>query len=218
MCDTATCSGGQVKVTYASPTTDGNVLRIEADGNAGNDEISVLSTSTTVPVKADGGTGDDKITVGNAAHGVNDIVGISRPNLNQPDGVGPVAVVGGSGHDVLIVDDSGDTSHGTGVGDTGRITSFLQKRTARPRGRRDRHRRGLGMRCILERRRRARHDGPRRRPRRVRGRRGVDVRLSPATDTFAIGGDTGLLGTGSDALPQARQALILGFTNTPSAQ
>ena len=168
-------------------------------------------------MKVDGGTGNDLIVVGNTTHGVNDIRGISRPNLDQPDGVGAVQVVGGSGHDTLIVDDSHDT---TSTNETGRITSFLEHRqSSGPQGDEIGLVVGLGMEMFPS--SQSFHDNPSSGfgAGRVEfeGVEALDVRLGQGGTTLAIGGDAGLLGTGADALPQGRQSVIIGFTSTPSA-
>jgi len=215
ICSPVACGATDDIIEYTSPNFDANVLSIVVNGNGGNDQIQVASTSGTVPVKVDGGSGDDLITVGNATHGLNDIVGISRPNVNQPDGVGAVAIVGGSGHDTLIVDDSADT-----IANSGRLTSFLEKRQGSPAtGDEIGIVSGFGM--TLWPTSQAFHDahpadaGDGRVE--FEGVESVDLKLGSGDDTLAIGGDTGLLGNGPDALPQGRQALILGFTSTPSA-
>ena len=210
---TPTCSGTNDIIRYTSPNFDANVLAVFVHGNGGDDQISVESTSGTVPVMVDGGLGNDLITVGNATHGLNDIVGISRPNVNQPDGVGPVQVVGGSGHDTLIVDDSADSN-----ANTGRLTSFMEKRQGAPvTGDEIGIVSGLGMQLFPTSQDFNANTNVGAGRVEFEGVESVDVKLSGGADTLAIGGDTGLLGTGPDALPQGRQALILGFTSTPSA-
>ena len=208
-----TCSATDDSIRYTSPAFDANVLRVLVNGNGGDDRLTVESTSGTVPVKVDGGAGNDLITVGNASNGLNDIVGISRPNVNQPDGVGPVAIVGGSGHDTLIVDDSADSS-----ANTGRLTSFREKRPGAPAaGDEVGIVTGLGMKLYPSGAAFNASTGAGAGRVEFEGVESVDVKLSGGADTFAVGGDAGLLGTGADALPLGRQALILGFTSTPSA-
>ena len=133
------------------------------------------------------------------ADGLNDIVGISRPNVNQPDGVGPVQIVGGSGHDTLVVDDSGD---------------HVEHERRRPAHRRSVEARtgsppsgdevgivsGFGMKLCPD--GKTFHDGGaaprRRRSRRVRGRRERRPAASsdrPRQRHAEIGGDAGLVGS-----------------------
>ena len=225
ICDTSACTTGGTHdlVNYNSPAFDQEVLQIRALGNDGNDTITVKSTSATVPVMVDGGTGDDLVTVGNSTDGVSEIVGVSRPNVNQPDGVGPVQVVGGSGHDTFIVDNGADA----GTNEVGRLTAFDEARVgAPPSGDEVGIVSGLSM--VLW------PDGPtfhggdasKAGAGRVEfeGFESVDVKLGSGGSTIEIGGDAGLLcdKSGSvictpSALPLARQANILGFVNTPSA-
>jgi Ca2+-binding RTX toxin-like protein len=111
-------------VKYVSPTdiAKQGTLQIKVKGNAGDDKINVESTSETVPVRVEGGADDDVITVGGSAV-VDGIKQTFLPGLNTPFGLGPLVVVGGSGHDALVVDDSGDTSN-----NFGNLTTFLEKR------------------------------------------------------------------------------------------
>ena len=95
---------GSQTVTYHRPDPDRNVLSLNINGNDGVDHITVQSTRDVVPVKVDGGAGNDIVNIG--AGTLNDIVGLSRPGVQVPYGVGPVVVVGGAGLDTLIVDDS----------------------------------------------------------------------------------------------------------------
>jgi Ca2+-binding RTX toxin-like protein len=108
-------------VTYTSPASDENVLQIKVNGNGGDDQVTVASTSQTVPVRVDGGAGNDVITVGEGT--VSGIQGWDRPGLNAPMGLGPLVLVGGTGHDVVVINDSGDSN-----ARSGNLTAFLEKR------------------------------------------------------------------------------------------
>src|SRR5262249_15347024 len=108
-------------VTYTSPPSDENVLQIKVNGNGGDDHITVASTSQTVPVRVDAGDGNDVVTVGEGT--VSNIQGWDRPGLNAPTGLGPLVLVGGAGHAVVVIDDSTD-----GTARNGNLTAFLEKR------------------------------------------------------------------------------------------
>ena len=78
-----------------------------------------------VPVRVEGGAGDDTFRVGNATNGLNDIQYIPQPNLNDLQGLGPVVLIGGAGHDTVIADDTGDGDAGE---ESGNIYAVSEKR------------------------------------------------------------------------------------------
>lgn len=110
------------KVTYTAPAAGANLLQIKIKGNDGDDTINVESTAETVPVRVEGGANDDVIIVGGSAS-VDGIKQTFYPGVNTPFGLGPLVLVGGGGHDVVIVDDSGDTSK-----NFGNINAFVENR------------------------------------------------------------------------------------------
>ena len=110
-------------VTYSAPAADANVLQLKVTGVEGDDSIDVESTAATVPVRIEAGVGNDVITVGGGAAGVNNIAGLAQPGLNVPFGLGPLVLLGGTGHDAVVINDSGDSS-----GKTGNVTAFREKR------------------------------------------------------------------------------------------
>src|SRR5581483_7157607 len=96
--ETSSCSGASQDVVYDAPlhpglslTKDINVLSLLVNGHDGADDIYVASTNGDVPVTVDAGAGDDVITVGDGT--LTGIVGVTRPGLNNPYGVGPLAIV-----------------------------------------------------------------------------------------------------------------------------
>ncbi|HET6572537.1 MAG TPA: hypothetical protein VFG68_02965, partial [Fimbriiglobus sp.] len=119
-------------INYAAGAADGSVTQILLDARGGNDTIRVKSTSEFVPVRAAGGPGDDRIEVGgDGANGLDNIRSYARTGLNKsrsPDlttvfGLGPVVLVGGAGHDSIVLDDSLDPD-----AETGNITAFTEAR------------------------------------------------------------------------------------------
>ncbi len=123
--------GGSQTVYYEAPSEtpvsdpedERNVLRIKVKSGGENDNVTVASTASTVPVRIEGGSDDDIVTVGDPSHGVDNILGFMRPGLNTPFGLGPVVLVGGGDHDTVIIDDSADSSD-----NVGNMTAFLEKR------------------------------------------------------------------------------------------
>ncbi|MHC1764378.1 MAG: hypothetical protein AB9869_08735 [Verrucomicrobiia bacterium] len=113
------------RVAYVPPSPNPSVytdqLIIKVFGNGGGDWISVASTFVTVPVRVEGGAGDDTITVGDGT--VNELKSFLNANANSGFGFGPLVLVGGTGHDTVIVDDSDDTGDNTGSS-----TAFREKR------------------------------------------------------------------------------------------
>lgn len=177
-------------VRYQSPAATANLLQVKVRGLGGDDDITVASTSATVPVKVFAGMGDDTLTVGDGV--VDNIRATSQPGVEQPIGLGPLVLLGEAGHDTVIVDDSLDDSN-----DTGYLTAFLETRPGNVQvevGVVS----GLGMTLSGA-------------PGRVEFEtfEMVDVRLSQGADTFRIGVQ--------DVFPQLplnRQALFDGFTHT----
>jgi hypothetical protein len=122
-------TAGASSIAYTPPAADRNVLQIKVRGGDGDDVLRVESTADTVPVRVDGEGDDDTIRVGNATTGVDDIQGILRPGLNGPFGLGPLVLLGGEGHDTVVVDDSGDPDGGVDDDSDGAMTAFLETRT-----------------------------------------------------------------------------------------
>ena len=119
-------------INYIPGTADGSVTQILLDARGGDDTIRVRSTSEYVPVRAAGGAGDDRIVVGgDGANGLDNIRAYARTGLNKsrsPDlstvfGLGPVVLVGGAGHDEIVLDDSLDAD-----AEIGNITAFTEAR------------------------------------------------------------------------------------------
>ena len=123
-----------------SLAADVNVLSLLVNGNDGADDIHVASTSGDVPVKVDGGAGDDIITVGDGS--LTGIVGITRPGLNTPYGVGPLTIVGGDGVDTIVLDGSTDatlyndtSTRATGAANAaGTLNAWTETRQTAPDG------------------------------------------------------------------------------------
>src|SRR5260370_42075753 len=90
------------QVKYDAPAADGTVLSVEVHGNAANDHFNVASTAATVPVRVELGSGNNVINVGMGR--LMNILGISRPGLDAPNGLGPVVVVGGTAMNTPILD------------------------------------------------------------------------------------------------------------------
>lgn len=109
-------------VTYTAPAAGANLLQIKIKGNDGDDTINVESTAETVPVRVEGGAHDDVVIVGGSAK-VDGIKQTFYPGVNTPFGLGPLVLVGGGGHDVVIVDDSGDDSK-----NFGNVNAFVENR------------------------------------------------------------------------------------------
>jgi len=97
------CATDSQRIKYDAPGAGGTVLRLVVQGNSGNDHFTVQSTSPTVPVRVELGGGNNVINVG--AGMLSGIQGISRAGLDTPFGLGPLVVVGGSGTNLLVVDD-----------------------------------------------------------------------------------------------------------------
>ncbi len=194
-------------VTYVPPAADGNVIQIKIKGNNGDDVVTVASTAQTVPVRVEGGAGNDVIRVGPGGGGstVDNIVGLGRPGLNAPYGLGQLVIVGGSDHDTVIVDDSGDTSN-----DTGTMTAFTETRSGVTGTVEVGVVTGFGMQWF---------EGTTSGAGRVEyeGVETVDLRLGGGDDTLTLGGNA-LLGTDVGDLPQNRQvaSVITGFVHTIS--
>jgi len=167
-------------ITYVPPGAEENVLQIKIKGNVGDDTITVESTAATVPVRVDTGVGDDTIIVGGIGT-VDGIKSILRPGLNTPFGLGPLVLVGNSGHDTVIIDDSDDTSD-----NIGNITAFLERRVGSSDLIEVGVISGLDMTMTME---GEATDG------RVEfeGFEVVDVRLGTGNDIFTIGGGFDLL-------------------------
>ncbi|MDH4156934.1 MAG: hypothetical protein OEW00_06620, partial [candidate division Zixibacteria bacterium] len=106
-------------VTYTPPTVDpiDSVLQIKVFGYGDADNITVASTAWTVAVRVESGEGDDLLTVGDGT--VDAILGTVLPNL----GLGPVVLLGGAGHDTVVINDSSDTSN-----NIGNSTAFREER------------------------------------------------------------------------------------------
>jgi hypothetical protein len=115
--------GSNQMVTYRAPSATENVLEIKVKSGGGDDEVTVESTAATVPVRVDTGAGADVIRVGGGANGLNDVDGYFRPGLNPPFGLGPLVLIGGDGHDVVIFDDSQDSTK-----NTGNLNAFMETR------------------------------------------------------------------------------------------
>ncbi|MEX2645398.1 MAG: choice-of-anchor D domain-containing protein [Gaiellaceae bacterium] len=195
-------SGATQVVTYTSPAATDNVLSIRIDSRGGNDLVTVSSTSENVPVRIETGSGNDKVVVGGTT--VNNIAGLSRPGLNAPFGVGPLVVIGGSGTDVLVIDDDGD-----GAGDTGTLTAFKEQRAGVTNPVEVGVVSGFGM-TLKE--GLSTGDG------RVEfeGMEIVELKLGSGADTVWIGGDA-LFGTDLGDLPQNRQDVVTEFVHSPNA-
>lgn len=120
---TVSVDSSTVQVEYVSPgagnVSSSSLVELIVQTRDGADSILVESTSATVPVRVDAGAADDTLTIGNATNGVDDIQGTERVG---PD-VGPVVLVGGTGHDTVIIDDSADASSNTGS-----ISAFTEPR------------------------------------------------------------------------------------------
>jgi len=61
----------------SDPEDERNVLRIKVKSGGENDNVTVASTASTVPVRIEGGSDDDTVTVGDPSHGVDNILGFS---------------------------------------------------------------------------------------------------------------------------------------------
>ena len=58
----------------SDPEDERNILQIKVKSGGENDDITVASTASTVPVRIESGTGDDIVTVGDPSHGVDNIL------------------------------------------------------------------------------------------------------------------------------------------------
>jgi Ca2+-binding RTX toxin-like protein len=197
---------GSQTVTYHRPDPDKNVLSLNINGNDGVDHITVQSTRDVVPVKVDGGAGNDVIDIGGGT--LNDIVGLARPGIQVPYGVGPVVVVGGAGLDTLIVDNHSDPTTGL----DGTLVSWLEQRQTAPDGTDVGGVGGLGMTMYADFNRSSlalTGAGP--------GRiefedvEALTVLLGSGDTTFTVGGDSL-----RPQLPKARQEKVLFFDQSPT--
>jgi RTX calcium-binding nonapeptide repeat (4 copies) len=107
-------------------------IRLGSGGNT----FTVAGTHTGTTL-LESGTGDDTVHV-QATSGPttvdtqagNDLVNVGDGSLNaitstaQSAGPAPLGLIGGAGHDAVVLDDSSDTS----TGETGNLTSFLENR------------------------------------------------------------------------------------------
>ena len=204
-----TLSGGEINGTgsqtvhYDAPAANLNVISLLVNGNDGADNITVESTSATVPVKVDGGLGNDIITVGNGS--VSGIVGVSRPGMNSPYGVGPLVVVGGGGLDTLVVDDHTDST-----GQNGSLESWVEARQTAPDGTEVGAVGDLGMQLYAQGSDIGHNPAG---PGRVEFEdvEALTVLLGTGDDTFTVGGDTLF-----SQLPQARQQKVFYFDESPA--
>ena len=189
-------------ITYTAPAATANVLSIRIDSRGGNDLVTVSSTHENVPVRVETGTGNDKVVVGGP--NVNSIAGLARPGLNAPFGVGPLVVVGGSGTDVIVVDDSGDATGGTGT-----LTAWRESRVGVTDPVEVGVVSGFGM---------TMKEGLSTGAGRVEfeGMEIVELKLGSGADTVWIGGDT-LFGSDTGDLPQNRQDIVTEFVHSPHA-
>ncbi len=80
---------------------------LEVLAQAGNDNVTVESTSENTSVIVSGELGDDDIIVGNNSNGVDDILGTAI--------TGPLIIKGNEGFNTLLVDDSPDESDNSGT-------------------------------------------------------------------------------------------------------
>jgi len=203
------CTSPNQVVGYDAPAADATVLQVQVNGNGGNDRITVASTAPTVPVQVDGGAGSDVITVGSGT--LSNIVGVSRPGLDTPFGLGPLVVAGGDSVDTLVIDDSSNGSARTGF-----LTAFVESRTVAPNGVEVGLVGGLGTRLYADGATLlasgAAGDG------RIEfeGFEAVSLKLGTGDDLVDVGGDS-LLGSGAGKLPEVRQENILRFVHTPTA-
>jgi Ca2+-binding RTX toxin-like protein len=114
-------------VTYVAPSDNPSAftdqLIIKVFGRGGDDTITVESTNKMVPVIVDAGAGNDTVIVGGGSNGVNNIASFLNANANDGFGFGPLTLIGGPGHDIVIIDDSQDNGP-----NQGNITAFLEKR------------------------------------------------------------------------------------------
>jgi Ca2+-binding RTX toxin-like protein len=121
-------TGATQVITYKAPSSDPadftDQLIIKVFGNGDADLINIESTFVTVPVRVEGNAGNDVITVGGNTT-LNDLKSFLNANANDGFGFGPLVIVGGAGHDTVIVDDSGDV---TNAENEGSITAFREKR------------------------------------------------------------------------------------------
>ena len=192
------------------------MLSILVNGNNGADHIKVKSTSGDVPVKVDGGSGDDVITVGDGS--LTGIVGVTRPGLNSPYGVGPLVIIGGDGVDTIILDASTDATayNDTNASDgatnaAGTLNAWTESRPTDPKH-------GVqvgaigGLGTVLYPTaldfKGSSNDAP--------GRiefetvEALTVKLGSAGDTFTVGGDAL-----EQQLPPSRQEKVLEFDQSP---
>jgi len=122
--------GHSQMIQYVAPSdnpasfTDQMIIKIF--GNAGKDTINIESTFITVPVRVDAGDDDDIMRVGNSVDGLNSLDSFLNANANGGFGFGPLVLVGGEGHDTVIIDDSAD--NGLNADRDGNINAFLEKR------------------------------------------------------------------------------------------
>ncbi|HET7129920.1 MAG TPA: hypothetical protein VFJ93_12675, partial [Gaiellaceae bacterium] len=199
-----TGTAGQT-ITYHRPDPDKNVLSLNINGNDGVDHITVQSTRDVVPVKVDGGAGNDVINVGGGT--LDDIVGLSRPGIQVPYGVGPLVIVGGIGLDTLVVDNSSDSAVRSGT-----LTSWVEQRQTAPDGTEVGGLGGLGMKMYAD------FD------RATLGLTGLGdgriefedvealtVLLGSGDTTFTVGGDPL-----RPQLPKARQEKVFYFDQSPA--
>ena len=221
----STCTASTQHVVYDAPfnptstaTADVNVISLLVNGNNGADHIKVASTNGDSPVKVDGGAGDDIITVGDGS--LSGIVGISRPGLNNPYGVGPLAIVGGGGIDTLVLDGSTDPTVYNSTDPTqgpthaaGTLNAWTEARQTAPapNGAQVGAVGGLGTvlyPSALDFKGSTNAD-----PGRIEfdGVEALTVKLGSGGDTFTVGGD-GL----AQQLPPTRQEKVLEFDQSPA--
>jgi Ca2+-binding RTX toxin-like protein len=135
--DTITVTDSSITVNanqtihYVPPSDDPNdftdQLIIKVFGHGGDDLITVASTHVMVPVRVEGGAGNDTVRVGGTT--LNNIKSFLNANANNGFGFGPLVLVGGAGHDTVIIDDSADGNNADNVGN---LTAFLEKREGIP--------------------------------------------------------------------------------------
>ena len=218
---------GNQTVQYVSPpgvqNTDQLVINVRTLG--ADDKVTVESTSLTVPVRVETGEGADIVTVGGKTGvGVDGIKAILQPGLNGGSGIGPLVVVGGAGHDTIIVDDSQDNT-----GDIGNMTAFVENRVANNSEFTESVEvgivSGLGMRFkvqsgVMGDGVTAIFDGPSEQDGRIEfeGFETADIQLGSGDDVFTVGGGFSFNNAKADAAMalQNAQLPVNRFASTPN--
>ena len=133
------------------------------------------------------------------------IVGVSRPGLNSPYGVGPLVVTGGGGVDTLVIDDHTDST-----GRTGSLESWVEGRQTAPNGTEVGAIGDLGMQLYAQGADIGHNPAG---PGRVEFEdiEALTVLLGTGDDTFTVGGDTLF-----SQLPLPRQQKVFYFDQSPA--